>query len=562
MFLPTTREEIEKNRWEHLDIILVTGDTYLDSPYIGVSVIGQFLLKAGYRVGIIAQPDIDRPDDICRLGEPRLFWGVTAGSVDSMVANYTATGRKRKTDDYTPGVINNRRPDRATIVYTNLIKRYFKNSRPIVLGGIEASLRRIAHYDYWNNEIRRSILFDSKADYLVYGMAEKSILQLADRLARKESPNDIPGLCYISELPEKEDLMLPSFSEVKKYKKSFIQMFQLFYQNQDPFRGKVLAQQQDNRYLIQNPPPSPLSEKELDEIFELDYEHAVHPFYRKWGVVKALETIKFSVTSHRGCFGECHFCAISVHQGKIIQSRSEQSIIREVKKYTKREDFKGYILDVGGPTANMYGMKCKSQLKKCHCLKKHCLFPSVCYNLSLSHQPQISLLRKIRKIEGIKKVFVASGIRYDLVMADQKSGKKYLQELIKYHISGQLKIAPEHSEDQVLTLMGKSNDYMDLVEFKTCFDRMNRQTGQKQFLTYYFIAAHPGCQEEDMMQLKQILKRELHIYPEQVQIFIPLPSTWSGVMYYTGRNPFNEEPIFVEKKTKNRERQKKIITRF
>jgi uncharacterized radical SAM protein YgiQ len=560
MFLPTTRQEMEKLHWEHLDIILISGDTYIDSSFIGVSVIGQVLLKAGYKVGIIAQPDVNHSENICRLGEPKLFWGVTAGSVDSMIANYTATGKKRKKDDYTPGGINNRRPDRAIIVYTNLIKRYFRNTRPIILGGIEASLRRIAHYDYWDNQVRRSILFDSKADYLVYGMAEKSILQLADRLVRGGIPNNIRGLCYIAKFPGKEDLVLPSFSEVRKDKTQFVRMFHLFYQNQDPFRGKVLAQQQDNRYLIQNPPLLPLSEKELDEIYELDYEQEVHPFYRKGGAVKALETIKFSVTSHRGCFGECNFCAIAVHQGKIIQSRSEKSIIREVKGLTMEKDFKGYIQDVGGPTANMYSMECKNKLQNGHCLKKRCLFPSVCSNLSLSHQPQIRLLRKIRKIEGIKKVFVASGIRYDLVMADKMNGKRYLKELIHHHISGQLKIAPEHSEENVLFLMGKGNAYMDLVEFKTRFDHMNREARQKQFLTYYFIAAHPGCREEDMVQLKQILKRELHIKPEQVQIFIPIPSTYSAVIYYTGMNPFNGEQVFVEKKIKNKEKQKKLIT--
>ncbi len=559
MYLPTTREEMKKLRWTNLDIILVTGDTYIDSSYIGVSVIGQVLLKAGYRVGIIAQPDINHPEDICRLGEPDLFWGVTAGSVDSMIANYTATGKKRKKDDYTPGGINNRRPDRATIVYVNLIKRYFKNSRPIVLGGIESSMRRMAHYDFWDNRIRRSILFDSKADILVYGMAEKSILQLADRLAKKESIADIRGICYISNSPPEDSLILPSFLEVKQDKTKFISMFHLFYQNQDPFRGKILAQQQDDRYLIHNPPSYPLSEKEMDEIYALDYQHNVHPYYRKWGSVRALDTIKFSVTSHRGCFGECNFCAISVHQGKYIQSRSEKSIISEIKKLTMEDDFKGYISDVGGPTANMYGMGCVNNSQKSHCLQKRCLFPSICNNLALSHQRQIRLLRKIRKIEGIKKVFVASGIRYDLVMADKKNGENYLKEIILYHVSGQLKIAPEHIEKKVLDLMGKGDNFY-LAEFKRLFDHINHQARQKQYLTYYFIAAHPGCREEDMISLRKYIQRELHISPEQVQIFIPAPSTYSAVMYYTGIDPFSGNKIFVEKRIKNKEKQKKLIT--
>jgi uncharacterized radical SAM protein YgiQ len=558
MYLPTTRAEMEKLSWEKLDIILITGDTYIDSPYLGISVIGKVLLKAGYRVGIIAQPDISSPDDICRLGEPGLFWGVTAGSVDSMIANYTATGKKRKKDDYTPGGINNRRPDRATIVYVNLIKRYFKNTCPIILGGIEASLRRIAHYDFWDNRIRRSILFDSKADILAYGMAEKSVVQLAERLTKKEDISNIRGICYISNTPGEKSLIIPSFSEVKQHKEKFIQMFHQFYENQDPSHGKTLAQQQDNRYLIHNPPSYPLSEKELDEIYDLDFERDVHPYYRKDGLVRALDTIKFSVTSHRGCIGECNFCAITVHQGKYIQSRSEESIINEIKRLTMDKDFKGYILDVGGPTANMYTMGCADQKRDSHCLKKRCLFPSICKNLSLNHQPLINLLRKIRKIKGIKKVFVASGIRYDLVMADKKNGMNYLKEIILYHISGQLKIAPEHVEEKVLSLMGKG-DNKYLTSFKKLFDRINRQSGKKQFLTYYFIAGHPGCREKDMISLRQFIQKELHIHPEQLQIFIPTPSTYSAVMYYTGLDPFTGNDIFVEKKIKNKEKQKKLI---
>jgi uncharacterized radical SAM protein YgiQ len=558
MYLPTTRAEMEKLSWEKLDIILITGDTYIDSPYLGISVIGKVLLKAGYRVGIIAQPDISSPDDICRLGEPGLFWGVTAGSVDSMIANYTATGKKRKKDDYTPGGINNRRPDRATIVYVNLIKRYFKNTCPIILGGIEASLRRIAHYDFWDNRIRRSILFDSKADILAYGMAEKSVVQLAERLTKKKDISNIRGICYISNTPGEKSLIIPSFSEVKQDKEKFIQMFHQFYENQDPFHGKTLAQQQDNRYLIHNPPSYPLSEKELDEIYDLDFERDVHPYYRKDGLVRALDTIKFSVTSHRGCIGECNFCAITVHQGKYIQSRSEESIINEIKRLTMDKDFKGYILDVGGPTANMYTMGCADQKRDSHCLKKRCLFPSICKNLSLNHQPLINLLRKIRKIKGIKKVFVASGIRYDLVMADKKNGMNYLKEIILYHISGQLKIAPEHVEEKVLSLMGKG-DNKYLTSFKKLFDRINRQSGKKQFLTYYFIAGHPGCREKDMISLRQFIQKELHIHPEQLQIFIPTPSTYSAVMYYTGLDPFTGNDIFVEKKVKNKEKQKKLI---
>lgn len=562
MFLPTTRAEMEKLNWPCLDVILVTGDTYIDSSFIGVALIGKLLLKAGYRVGIIAQPDIDNAEDISRLGEPELFWGVTAGSLDSMIANYTASGRKRRKDDFTPGGINNRRPDRATIVYTNLIRRYFKKTKPIVLGGIEASLRRIAHYDFWDNKIRRSILLDSKADYLLYGMAENSVLQLAERLAHKDPVEDLRGICYISPSLPGRATILPSFSEVNGNKKKFTEMFHLFYQNQDPFSGKTLAQQYDHRYLIHNPPSYPLNTAELDQIYELDYEREVHPYYRKEGPVRALDTIKFSVTSHRGCFGECNFCAIAVHQGRHIQSRSQDSLIREIKELVKYKDFKGYILDVGGPTANMYGMECGKNKNNSYCLSKHCLTPSVCDNLSVDHSAQIKLLRAIREIKGIKKVFIASGVRYDLVLADRTSGENYLKELLTHHLSGQLKIAPEHIEPKVLSLMGKGNHNL-LSRFKKLFDRINNKKGgkHKQYLTYYFMAAHPGCQEIDMINLHNYIGRELKIRPEQVQVFIPAPSTYSALMYYTEQNPFTGEKIFVEKKIKNRDKQKKLITK-
>ncbi len=561
MFLPTTKEEMKKLGWANLDIIIVTGDTYIDSSFIGASLVGKLLLNAGYRVGIIAQPAIDNPQDICRLGEPELFWGVTAGSLDSMVANYTATGKKRKKDDLTPGGINNRRPDRATIVYSNLIRRYFKKTKPIVLGGIEASLRRIAHYDFWDNQIRRSILFDSKADILVYGMAEKSLLQLAEQINRPDYLTQIRGICYISKLPTPNSIVLPSFAEVKKERKKFIEMFHIFYENQNPFSSKTLAQKYDDRYLIHNPPSFPLTGKELDAIYELDYEREVHPYYGQWGKVRALDTIKFSLTSHRGCFGECNFCAITVHQGKCIQSRSQESILREIKKITYRKDFKGYILDIGGPTANMYGLGCVQKRKGDYCVRQRCLVPSFCANLSVDHKEQIKLLRAVKKIKGIKKVFIASGIRYDLVLADRKNGQHYLRELIRDHLSGQLKIAPEHIEEKILKLMGK-DDHKMLRKFKKLFDRINNQEGCRQYLTYYFMAAHPGCREKDMLILKEFIKRELKIKPQQVQIFIPAPSTYSAVMYYTERNPFTGEKIFVEKKSKNRDNQKKVVTNW
>ncbi|PIY33498.1 MAG: YgiQ family radical SAM protein, partial [Candidatus Infernicultor aquiphilus] len=532
MFLPTSREEIKRLSWKKLDIIIVTGDTYLDSPYIGAAVIGKVLFAAGYKVGIIAQPDLNSEIDITRLGEPAIFWGITAGSVDSMVANYTALKKKRRKDDFTPGGENTKRPNRATIVYCNLIKKYFKNTKPLVLGGIEASLRRITHYDYWDDKIRKSILFDSKADILIYGMGEKSVLELAEKLESGEDFKKIRGLCYISPQPQEGFIILPSYQEVQEDKQKFITMFHDFYLNNDPLTAKGLCQKQDSRYLIQNPPNYPLSQKRLDQIYDLDYEREVHPYYRKDGSVKALETIKFSIPTHRGCYGDCNFCSIAVHQGRTIQQRSEKSILKEVKLLASMKDFKGYILDLGGPTANMYGIECQKKLKLGSCPNKRCLYPQICANLQINHQAQIEILKKIRKIKGIKKVFVASGIRYDMLLEDQKYGEEYLRELIKHHISGQLKIAPEHIEDNVLEKMGKP-DQGYLKKFKDKFFQINKELKKKQFLTYYLIAAHPGCKEEDMQRLKKFTSQELKINPEQVQIFTPLPSTYSTLMYYT-----------------------------
>jgi len=558
MFLPTSREEMKKLSWDRLDVIIVTGDTYIDSPYIGAAVIGKVLQAAGYKVGIIAQPDTESEKDITRLGEPALFWGLTGGSVDSMVANYTALKKRRRKDDFTPGGKNIKRPDRATIVYSNLIRNYFKKTKPIVLGGIEASLRRIAHYDYWDDQIRRAILFDAKADILVYGMGEKSVLELARNLKTGKDWKDIRGICYISPHYREEYTILPSYQEVKKDKKKFISMFHDFYRNNDPLTAQGLCQQQDSRYLIQNPPSYPLAQKELDKVYDLPYEREVHPYYKKEGEVEALKTIKFSITTHRGCYGECNFCSITVHQGRVIQGRSEKSILREAKLLTKLGDFKGYILDVGGPTANMYGIECQKKLKSGSCTDKRCLYPQICPSLKINHKKQMEILNKIRRIEGIKKVFVASGIRYDMLLDDQKYGEEYLRELVKYHISGQLKIAPEHTENNVLEKMGKP-DQGYLKRFRDKFLQINKEQKKTQFLTYYLIAAHPGCREADMDRLKEYTSQELKLNPEQIQIFTPTPSTYSTLMYYTERDPFTGQAIFAEKSLKKKGRQKKIV---
>ncbi|MBN2600495.1 MAG: YgiQ family radical SAM protein [Candidatus Marinimicrobia bacterium] len=559
MFIPTTPEELEQHNWSQLDIILITGDTYIDSPQIGIAVIGKILLKNGYKVGIIAQPDINSEKDITRLGEPRLFWGVTGGSIDSMVANYTALKKYRKQDDYTPGAYNNRRPDRAVILYTNLIRQHFKNTVPIVLGGIEASMRRITHYDYWSDKLRRPILFDAKADFLIYGMAERTIVELADTIQVGKDPRHLRGICYISDSVPKNYLILPSFETVTNDKRSFIDMFHDFYKNSDPLNATGLTQKIGTRFLVQNPPQLYLNQKEMDEIYAMDFERSVHPYYAKQGKVRALDTIKFSINSHRGCYGECNFCSIGVHEGRTIRWRSEQSILNEARQLSELPDFRGTINDIGGPTANMYGFECHKKLKNGACKDKRCLYPEKCSQLPVYHNVQIDLLKKLRQIPGIKHIFIGSGIRFDMVIDDRKYGKTYLKDVAEYHTSGQMKIAPEHSVKRVLDHMGKPG-IDTLLEFKRQFDRFSESAGKRQFLTYYLIAAHPGCTEEDMHLLKTFAVKELHINPEQVQIYTPLPSTYSSLMYYTGRDPFTMKKLSVVKDINAKNRQKSILT--
>lgn len=558
MFLPTTKNELNALGWKSPDVILVTGDTYVDSPFIGVAVIGKVLIDAGYTVGIIAQPDISGGKDIGRLGEPNLFWGITSGCMDSMISNYTSANNRRKRDDLTGGGLNIKRPDLAVIIYTNLVRRYFKKTKPIVIGGIEASLRRISHYHYRSDSIRRSILFDAKADILVYGMGEKTTLELAENIRRNRPVTDIRGICYIA--PEKKEgyTELPSHAEVVSDSTRFIEMFKIFYKNNDPITGKGLCQKQDSRYLIQNSPQFPPTSEELDHIHDLDYERNVHPYYAAWGPVRALETIRFAITTHRGCYGDCNFCAISLHQGQRVVDRSEASILKEASILTKHPEFKGYIHDVGGPTANMYGMECRRKKTKGTCRNKRCLTPVVCNKLEISHRSQIDLLKKIRQIPKVKKVFIGSGIRHDLVLKDQTYGLQYLEEIIRHHISGQLKVAPEHSEDHILALMGKP-PIESFVEFFRCFQKINRRIGKNQFLTCYFIAAYPGCTRKDMERLNRFSRRVLKFKPRQVQIFTPSPSTPATLMYYTGKSYDSGKPIFVEKDKRNKEKQKNLI---
>lgn len=560
-FLPTTKDEMRTLGWEQCDVILISGDAYIDSPFIGVAVVGRMLESLGYRVGIIGQPDTQSDQDILRLGVPRLFWGVSGGSIDSMVANYTATKRFRHDDDYTPGGKNNKRPDRAVLAYTNLIRRCYKGDIPIVLGGIEASLRRVTHYDYWSDKLRKPILFDSKADILVYGMGEQAIYDLVKALDEGKDFRDIRGICYIAKEPKEGFHQLPSHEECLREKEKYIDLFDLFYDNNDPIAAKGLCQKVDARYSIQNPPCDYLNEQEMDALSALPFTRELHPFHRTEGTVRCLETIKFSIMTHQGCWGECNFCAIGVHQGRTIRTRSEDSIVQEAKEFTQYKDFKGIISDLGGPTANMYGYECDKKLKLGTCDHQRCVDSRhLCSAMKPNHSRVINMMRQVRAVPGIRKAFVASGVRYDLITEDKRDGYSYLRELVKHHISGQMKVAPEHTQQHVLDLMGKPGK-QTLIDFKKLYDRLNQEMDKKQFLTYYLIAAHPGCTEKDMHSLKHFTTHELKMNPEQAQVFTPTPGTYSSVMYYTEMDPVTRKKIFVEKDMRRKEIQKEIVVK-
>ena len=569
MFIPTTPEDLRRLGWKTVDVILVTGDAYVDTPYSGTAVIGQVLLKAGYRVAILSQPDVNDPNAFKIFGEPRLYWGVSAGCVDSMVANYTAAGKRRHQDDFTPGGENNRRPDRATIAYANAIRQAFKPAKTIVLGGIEASLRRVAHYDFWSDKVRRPVIFDAKADILQYGMGERSTLELAAALRDGKDWRRIRGICWMANAAQLEEyrasdaVELPSYDAVSaktdEGKRAFLKAHNLFAANQDAVTARMLVQPVDLRWLVHNPPAAPLESDELDAVYDIHYMLDAPPNIRAQGPIRALDTIRYSVTTHRGCYGNCRFCAITVHQGRRIVSRSEQSIVNEVKRFTENRHFHGTVADVGGPTANMYGFDCVRKAKQGACPDKDCLFPRCCPALKPDHGPQLRLLQKIRSLPGVKHVFVASGIRPDLVAADPAHGCEYVSTLAKHHVSGQLKLAPEHVVDHVLAAMGKPG-VKTLLRFKEIFDAASVRCGKKQYLTYYFIAAHPGCTEADMRELKQFALRNLKLNPEQVQIFTPTPLTAATAMYYTGLDPATGRSVFVERGLGGKQHQKDVLT--
>ncbi|MBP1748739.1 MAG: YgiQ family radical protein [Deltaproteobacteria bacterium] len=555
-FLPMTPDEVRKLGWDRLDIILVTGDAYVDHPSYGAAVMGRVLEAHGFKVGIIAQPEFKNAQAFKRLGKPRLFFGITAGNMDSMVANYTAHKRQRKTDDYSPGGKPGLRPDHAAIVYANRVREAFKDV-PIVLGGIEASLRRFAHYDWWKDEVKRSILLDSRADILVYGMGETQIVDIAHRAAAGNPFSGIPGTALIAKSLDNEQniIEIPSYEEVKADPDKFNEAFISILENQDPFRGAVIAQKHASRYVIQYPPALPVYGKELDAIYELPYARAWHPSYDKDGGVPGFETVRFSITSHRGCPGSCAFCGLSLHQGRIVGSRSEASIIREAAALRKRNDFRGTINDIGGPTANLYGASCKKWEQSGACPKKHCLTPFPCKQLDPGFQKSLSLFGKLGALPGIKHVFIASGFRHDLLI-DERS-REYLEVVCKQHVSGRMKVAPEHSLPHVLKLMNKP-DFSTYEKFSKLYRSMSKKLGKQQFLVNYFISAHPGCNLEDALSLTLKLK-ELGIHPEQIQDFIPLPMTLSGAMYYTEKDPFTGAKLYVAKTFRERKMHRALI---
>ena len=557
MFLPTTPEEVRSRGWDGLDIILVSGDTYTDNAYNGTALIGHWLVDHGLRVGIIAQPDVSSGDDISRLGQPELFWSVSAGCVDSMVANYTPTRKFRKEDDFTPGGVNDRRPDRATIAYTNLIKRHIKG-RPVFLAGIEASLRRIAHYDFWSDSVRRSVLFDAKADGIVYGMTELATLELADRIRRGKGWGDVRGVCYPSASVPDGFVEMPSFESCRDDRFAFMDAFRIFSGNSDPVTAKGLAQRHGDRYLVQNPPQRPLTTEELDALYGSDFEDAVHPYYARQGHVRAMDTVSNSITTHRGCYGDCSFCSIALHQGTTVVSRSEESILREARRIASRPGFNGVIKDVGGPTANMYGIECPKKIHSGRCADRRCLGSKPCPSLPIDHSRQTALLGELSSIPGVRRVFVNSGIRYDMIVADKAHGQEYLDAIVADHVSGQMKVAPEHVSDDVLRLMGKPGR-RTLEEFRSMFAESLSRCGKEEYLTYYFMAAHPGCTEDHMRELAAYCRGTLRIHPEQVQVFTPTPSSYSTAMYRTSKDRRGRD-VRVERSIQKRQRQKEIVT--
>lgn len=559
-FLPISKEDLNKREIKQLDFVYVIGDAYVDHPSFGHAIISRLLESKGYTVGIISQPDWKDPESINILGEPRLGFLVTAGNMDSMVNHYTVSKKHRSTDSYTPGGLMGKRPDYATIVYCNMIRRFY-NKKPIIIGGIEASLRRLAHYDYWSNKVKHSILVDSGADIISYGMGERSIVEIADALDSGIDIKDItfiPGTVYKAKelsLTEKH-IILPDYESVSKSKQAYAESFYKQYLNTDSITGVQLVEKyRDNLYIIANPPSAPLSQNEMDSIYDLPYMRTYHPSYKDKGGVPAIAEIQFSLVSNRGCFGGCNFCALTFHQGRAIQTRSHESIVKEAIMLTKDPDFKGYIHDVGGPTANFRIPSCKKQLTKGLCTNKQCLFPSPCKNLEVNHKDYVDLLEKLRKLPKVKKVFIRSGIRFDYLIADKDN--TFFQNLCKYHISGQLKVAPEHVSDNVLKYMGKPS-IATYKAFAEKYRKYNEKLGLKQYLVPYLMSSHPGSTLKDAVILAEYV-RDIGYNPEQVQDFYPTPSTLSTCMYYTKIDPRTMTPVYVPESPHEKAMQRALI---
>ncbi len=559
-FLPISKEDMKKRGWEQVDFTYVIGDAYVDHSSFGPAIISRVLESRGFKVGIIAQPDWKNEESINVFGRPRLGFLVSGGNMDPMVNHYTVSKKRRKTDAYTPGGVIGKRPDHATVVYCNLIKKLYKDS-PIIIGGIEASLRRLAHYDYWSDSLKRSILLDSQADIISYGMGEHSIVEIAEAL---DSGLDVKDVTFIDgtvyKTKEIENVydyeMLPSYEDLKADKLNYARSFNIQYMNTDPFTGKRLVEPYDKGiYVVQNPAAKPLTQIEMDDVYALPYMNTYHPVYEKDGGVPAISEIKFSITSNRGCFGSCSFCALTFHQGRILQTRSHESIIEEAKAMTEEPDFKGYIHDVGGPTANFRQPACSKQMEHGACKNKQCLFPEPCKNMKIDHKDYINLLRKLRKIPKVKKVFVRSGIRFDYAIADKDH--TFIRELCKYHVSGQLRVAPEHVSDNVLKLMGKPGNDVYEKFVKEC-EHINEELGLKQYLVPYLMSSHPGSTLKDAIKLAEYV-RDIGYMPEQVQDFYPTPSTISTCMYYTGVDPRTMEPVYVARNPHEKAMQRALI---
>lgn len=558
-FLITTKKEMEERGISQLDFIIVTGDAYIDHPSFGTAIIGRHLESLGFSIGVIPQPNWKEKESFMVLGRPKYAFLVNSGNIDSMVNHYTASKKKRNDDAYTEGGVAGKRPDRAVIVYCNMIRMAYKKVN-IIIGGIEASLRRFAHYDYWDNKVRHSILTDSTADMLTYGSGEKILGEIATRLKNGENLKDITdvkGSCYMtSDISNIEDaIIIPSYKEVCLDKEKYNKAFKVQYQNQDPITGKTIIQFMDKTYLVQNPPMMPLNRKELDKVYGLPYTRKPHPMYKK--EIPAIKEIEFSVTSNRGCFGNCSFCALTFHQGRMVQSRSKKSIIDEVKLLTKIDGFKGYIHDIGGPTANFKNPSCQKQMKYGTCvgINKTCLSPSPCKNLEVDHSEFLDVLKAARNVKNVKKVFVRSGIRYDYLLLEKDP--TVLKELVKHHISGQLKIAPEHINNKTLKQMGKPGREV-YEKFVDKYNKVNKELGMKQYLVPYFISSHPGCTIQGALELALYMKKH-NIRPRQVQDFYPTPGTLSTCMFYTGKNPLTNEKVFVPKTYEEKQTQRAFM---